>query len=259
MRSFEDILNEETIQSHVPSFYSIHCIDSVDSTNTWLSKHCDNPEGYCLIADHQRAGKGRNQRTFHSPQSSGIYLSLLLKPNENNECTLRYTALCAVAMCEAIEELYGIEASIKWLNDIYFQNRKLGGILCEGKLQGKHFESLIIGIGINVHAFIHPQDIAPIAASIEDFSPIKKSRNELIARFLSIFYDYYKGQHNFYDAYTKRLAYIGQTINVLSSNKSYQATLEGVDTLFRLIIRKQDQTIDHLASAEISIRPDIQS
>lgn len=171
MQAYIDKLNQEKIQSSLPSFYQIKVIDSTASTNSWLSEHTDLPEGTVLIADHQTQGKGRNGRSFYSPSNSGIYLSLLLKPKEDKECVLHYTALSALCMCKAIQSVYGFSPSIKWLNDIYFHDKKLGGILCEGKLQQERFDSLIIGIGINVHSFIYPEDIASIACAVEDFVP----------------------------------------------------------------------------------------
>ena len=88
MQAYIDKLNQEEIQSNLPSFYQIKVIDSTASTNSWLSEHTNLPEGTVLIADHQTQGKGRNGRSFYSPSNSGIYLSLLLKPKEDKECVL---------------------------------------------------------------------------------------------------------------------------------------------------------------------------
>ena len=254
MQAYIDKLNQEEIQSSLPSFYQIKVIDSTASTNSWLSEHTDLPEGTVLIADHQTQGKGRNGRSFYSPSNSGIYISLLLKPKEDKECVLHYTALSALCMCKAIQSVYGFFPSIKWLNDIYFHDKKLGGILCEGKLQQERFDSLIIGIGINAHSFIYPEDIASIACAVEDFVPFKKPRNILITSFLESFYDYYTNHHSFLQAYKDHLAYINQTVRILHPQKEYKGTILGVDDSFRLVIKKEDGSIDHLSSGEISIR-----
>lgn len=254
MQTYIDKLDQEKIQSKLPAFYNINIIDSISSTNSWLSEHTDLPEGSVLIADHQTQGKGRNVRSFYSPSNSGIYLSLLLKPKENKECVLHYTALSALCMCEAIESIYGFSPSIKWLNDIYFHHKKLGGILCEGKLQQEHFDSLIIGIGINVHSSIYPEEIHSIACAVEDFVPFKNSRNILITRFLESFYEYYTNHRPFLQSYKKHLAYVNQEVKILHPQKKYKGTILGVDDSFRLIIKKEDGSIDHLSSGEISIR-----
>lgn len=254
MQNYIDKLNQKEIQKNLSSFYKIKVVDSISSTNSWLSDHTDLSEGYVLIADHQTDGKGRNGRTFYSPANSGIYLSLLLKPEEDKECVLHYTALSALCMCEAIESVYGFSPSIKWLNDIYFHDKKIGGILCEGKLQQDRFDSLIIGIGINVHSFIYPEDISSIACTVEDFMPFKKPRNILITRFLESFYNYYTNHHSFLQAYKNHLAYVNQSVRIIHPKKEYKGTILGVDDSFRLVIKKEDGLIDHLSSGEISIR-----
>ena len=254
MQLYIDPLQMEKIQDSLPSFYKIKVFDSLNSTNEWLASHPSEEEGTVILADGQTGGKGRNGRSFYSPRGSGIYLSLLLKPAGDIQSILHYTALCAVSICEAIEEVYGLCPSIKWLNDIHYHEKKLGGILCEGKLQGNQFESLILGMGINVHSFILPDDIVSTAASIEDFIPAKKPRNELITRFLQHFYSYYHDQRPFIQPYKDRLAYVNRKIWICSSHKKELATLLGVDESFRLIVQKEDGAIDVLSSGEISIR-----
>lgn len=255
MHSYVDPIREKDIQDQVSPFYKIMMVDSIDSTNSWLSMHTDLNEGTVLIANEQTGGKGRNGRSFYSFADVGIYLSLLLKPKEEIENILHYTALCAVSMCEAIEEIYGFYPSIKWLNDIYYQDKKLGGILCEGKLFNGKFESLILGIGINVHSFIRPEEIALSAASIEDFVPIKKPRHALITKFLQSFYSYYDNRLDFFKPYKERLAYLNKQIQVIYPHEKWNGTLLGVDNSFRLIVEKADHSIHHLSSGEISIRP----
>lgn len=259
MNYYIDPLNLETIEHTIPSFYKVKLFDTIDSTNTYLSDHSNLDEGTVVIADSQHQGKGRNGRSFYSPKQTGIYLSLLIKPNQKPQTVLHYTALCAVSACKAIEDVYGFNPDIKWLNDIYFMNKKLGGILCEGKLIGNTYESLVLGIGLNVHSFIRPDDIATIAGSIEDFVNIKKSRNELIARFLTHFYNYYIHQTSFIDEYRNNLLFVNQPINVIVNNTITPAICKGVDQEFRLVVEYADGTIDYLSNGEVSIRSKIQS
>lgn len=254
MLYYIDPLKKEIIEQNCPSFYDIHIFDTLDSTNTWLQNHSHYPQGTVAIADHQSQGKGRNGRSFHSPKGSGIYCSLLLKPTQQINDILTYTAMAAVAGVRAIQEQYQITPSIKWLNDILLDHKKLAGILCEGKLYQNRMEYLIIGIGINVHSFIRPLELESIAASIEDFTNIKKTRNELIAKFLSYFYSYYVKGQDFKSFYRQHLAFCGQKIQVLYPQNTYLATIIGIDDACRLIVQKEDGTIDHLSSGEISIR-----
>ncbi|WP_303970709.1 biotin--[acetyl-CoA-carboxylase] ligase [Faecalicoccus pleomorphus] len=254
MLYYVDPLNKENIEQNCPSFYDIHIFDILDSTNTWLQEHSGLPEGTVILADEQTQGRGRNGRCFHSPKGSGIYCSLLLKPRENLLDVLECTAMAAVACIKAIEEQYNLTCSIKWLNDILLDQKKLAGILCEGKLYQNHMEYLIIGIGINVHSFIRPKELESIAASIEDYTAIKKPRNELIAKFLTAFYSYYSKSDDFRSLYRQRLAFVQRTIQVITPQENYSAILLGVDDRCRLKIQKADGSIDYLSSGEISIR-----
>ena len=82
----------------------------------------------------------------------------------------------------------------------------------------------------------------------------KKPRNILITSFLESFYDYYTNHHSFLQAYKDHLAYINQTVRILHPQKEYKGMILGVDDSFRLVIKKEDGSIDHLSSGEISIR-----
>ena len=110
------------------SKYIIILIEQLESTNTWLMEHTAMEEGTVIIADEQTGGKGRNGRHYHSPKGSGIYLSLLLKPDGALHDVLSLTAATAVACLKAIEEVYGLACSIKWLNDILYEGKKITGI-----------------------------------------------------------------------------------------------------------------------------------
>lgn len=245
------------LQQQIPSFYHVHCFEKLESTNTWLMEHSELEEGTVIIADEQTGGKGRNGHRFHSPKGSGIYLSLLLKPQSQLYDTLSLTAAAAVACLKAVEDVYGLSCSIKWLNDILFQNKKVAGILCEGKMMAgrEHMQAMVIGIGINVHPFERPSDIADIAASIEEYTGIQKPRQVLVARFLNHFYDLYRhadeSMHAFYQDHSQ---VIGKVVTVIHGNVRYQAFAEDVDEQYRLVLRKEDGTYACLSSGEVSIR-----
>lgn len=119
-----------------------------------------------LAAEEQTAGRGRKGHTFFSP-SSGLYYSLVLKPEDENDAIARMTIAAAVSLHEAIMQCTGIECDIKWVNDLYLNGRKIAGILCEaprgtdGSLLG-----IITGIGINIHTEEFPEEIRNTAGSL---------------------------------------------------------------------------------------------
>lgn len=81
------------------------------------------PHGTVVIAEHQTAGKGRLGRTFYSPDAQGIYLSVILRLNESTDLSMLVTSAAAVAVCRAIQTVTGIEAQIKWVNDVYIEEK----------------------------------------------------------------------------------------------------------------------------------------
>ena len=134
------------------SFNYIHYTE-IDSTNKEAKKYVS--EGGALpamiLADRQTAGRGRMGRSFYSPANTGIYMSIILRPNLTVMDSILVTTSSSVAICDAIRKVTGIECQIKWINDIYLNNKKVGGILTEscGNLNDSNIDYLILGIGIN--------------------------------------------------------------------------------------------------------------
>ena len=137
-----------------PKRYFLHVHDTVTSTNTLLRELAqqDAPEGTVVLANAQTAGRGRCGRVFYSPCRSGIYMSLLLRPKLPVEETLFITAAAAVSAADAINAAAGVRTRIKWVNDIYLQERKVCGILTEGALDLENgmLRYAVLGIGINI-------------------------------------------------------------------------------------------------------------
>ena len=137
MADQKDILAEETIQKYLKENcrdLQLHVFPVVDSTNILLRRKAKEgvPEGCVVIAGEQTKGKGRLGRSFYSPSDTGVYLSLLLRPeNILPEQAVHITTIAAVAACEAIERVSGRKAGIKWVNDIYMDGKKVSGILTE--------------------------------------------------------------------------------------------------------------------------------
>lgn len=255
---WNDEITAEELQREVSPFYGIRVFPALDSTNTWLMEHADLPEGTVVIADGQSAGRGRNGRAFHSPAGCGIYLSVLLKPDSRMAVSLLVTAAAAAACAQAAEEIYGVSCQIKWLNDVLCGGRKIAGILCEGRLRaGSDVPSaLVVGIGINVHAFERPAEIADIAGSLEEFAGERKPRRILAARFLNCFLQYYEKleRRTFLPFYRAHSAVIGKRVTVIGSREAYRADVLGIDRDCRLEVRRDSGETVYLSSGEISIR-----
>ena len=130
-------------------FEVIH-ISETDSTNHWLREH-PSEHDVVVVADYQTAGRGCGSNTWEAERGKNLLFSLLVHP-ENVRATAQFHISMAVslAICEALEQHIG-DLSIKWPNDIYWRNGKLGGILIENRLQGGVIRDSIIGVGLNVN------------------------------------------------------------------------------------------------------------
>ncbi|MGF6948653.1 BirA family biotin operon repressor/biotin-[acetyl-CoA-carboxylase] ligase [Neobacillus sp. B4I6] len=163
---------------------NIHYVESVESTQK-LAHHFaseDAPEGTVIIAEEQLSGRGRMARKWHSPKYTGIWMSMIIRPNIPLSNAPQLTLLAAVAIVQAIEEMTDLTPEIKWPNDILINGKKVTGILTELQAEADLIHSIIIGIGINVNQKKEdfPLELQEIATSlfIEDGETV--SRAELI-------------------------------------------------------------------------------
>ena len=144
----------------------------LDSTNTYAKTLARQgaPEGTVVIAQSQTGGRGRLGRSFHSPKDSGLYMSLILRPNCPVDQLMHLTCAAAVAACDAVEQACGLRPGIKWINDLVLEGKKLGGILTELVFDSNGTVSAaVIGIGINCHCLSFPEELQNLACSLSDF------------------------------------------------------------------------------------------
>lgn len=237
---------------------NIECRGEVTSTNNILKEYALlGSEETVLIAHSQTAGKGRLGRSFFSPQNTGLYMSLLLKPSSPPEKLTLLTPAAAVAACWAIESVGGEKAQIKWVNDLQLEGKKICGILTETVCSGNGERYVIVGAGINVYAPEggFPEDISNIAGSV--FTKHRENlRNEIAAAFINKFIELYDNIENveFIDEYRARSCVVGRRINVIKACSVRAAQALDIDNECRLIVRYDDGTTEALYSGEISIR-----
>ena len=132
-------------------------------------------EGTTVVADEQTEGRGRLLRSWHSPKGTGIWMSIILKPQLPPQKAPQFTLIAAVAVVQAIEEVCGLSPEIKWPNDILLNGRKVTGILTELQAEADKINSIIIGIGMNVNqkAEDFPEELRTIATSLS----LEKGKN----------------------------------------------------------------------------------
>ena len=256
MKKYIDKIYENLLFDNI----NIEYYSTLTSTNSVMKQQAmSKNEGLVIIADNQTNGRGRFDRKFHSPMNTGIYMSILLKPDFGGFDATLITTAAAVAVANACDELTQKKSQIKWVNDVLIDGKKVCGILTEGCINPKtlNFEYIILGIGIN--AFTPPNgfddEIKDIAGSVfENFKLSLKAR--LTALVLNNFFKFYKNllQKNFLADYKKRNFVIGKTVNVIKNAVQRKATVISMDDDFRLLVEFEDKTREYLSSGEISIK-----
>lgn len=259
-----DILSSYSIKQHLKNPHlDISVFSSVTSTNTILKEMAEQgaKEGTVIIAEEQTAGRGRTGKQFYSPKGTGIYISILLRPDIPAEESLFLTTSAAVATARAIEDVSDKRALIKWVNDIYLEDKKTCGILTEGafNVETGKLDYAIVGIGINVcipdGGF--PDNIKDIATAIFDkqTDSINK-RSILIANLLDYFIEYYKDfkSKSYVKEYIERSMIIGKTITVIEGSKTSVAKAIDIDKNCRLKVQFEDGTTKWLSSGEVSTK-----
>lgn len=181
-----DPLSESLILPSVKSDADVTVLDTVTSTNDLVKKHPLNRRPIVFIANRQTKGRGRLGRTFVSPGGSGIYMSFGLVPDFAIDQSPFVTMAAAVAVCRAIEKVCNIKPAIKWVNDIFYRDKKICGILTEAQtnFETGNIDQLIIGIGVNCFPGSFPPELQHIAGSIAE-EPGSFSRSLLAAEIVN--------------------------------------------------------------------------
>ena len=241
---------------------SMTLLPSANSTNQYL-KEMDTsnvPDGHVVIANGQENGRGRYGRAFISPLGEGIYMSILLTPKSAWQSIRLLTVCAAVAVSKAGENICGVRADIKWVNDIFLNGKKLCGILTEAVMSGElgEIDTVIVGIGINTGSV--PDAVKDIATSVKDETGLYGIRNSLIAevlnQFETVYYDYVDKEkmRDILSYYDSRLFIKGREVLVNNYHDKYIAQVLGVDENAALVVKTQSGDEEHITSGEIQLQ-----
>ncbi|NIB83761.1 bifunctional biotin--[acetyl-CoA-carboxylase] ligase/biotin operon repressor BirA [Streptococcus sp. CCUG 71758] len=200
----------------------------------------------------QTAGRGRFQRPYYSPSQGGIYMSLHIQPNLPYEKLPSYTLLVAAAVYKAIKNLTMIEVDIKWVNDIYFKNKKIAGILTEAmtSVETGLVTDIIIGLGINFSIEDFPEELKEKAGSLFT-PPAPITRNELISEIWRCFYQ--TAPEELLYLYKEHSLVLGREVSFIQDQTEKKGVAKDISDKGQLFIQLDDQTEIWLHSGEISL------
>lgn len=163
-------------------------IDETDSTNRWLREQ-GGEENMVVWADYQTAGRGCGTNHWESERGKNLTFSMLLHPNDvPAQKQFRISRAISLAICKALGQHIG-DLSIKWPNDIYWRDGKIGGILIEVTLQGNKVKDCIIGIGLNINQRVFRSD-APNPVSMWQICEQETDCEQLLQEILQAFQEY---------------------------------------------------------------------
>ena len=260
-----DLLEKEKIMQlcgDLPWAADLHVDQTLDSTNLAARELAQSgaAAGTCVICDRQTAGRGRLGRSFYSPGGEGLYMSVILRPDALPEQIMPLSALCAVAVCDAIRAVCGVMPQIKWTNDLILGGKKLAGILTELSTdpETRAVRYAIVGIGVNVHQRRFPADLEQIAGSIFTQTGKTVSRNRLAAAILRELYslnalllgDCSRQMQRF----AENCLTVGKRIAILRGDERKEATALRVLPDGALFVRFDDGTEQAVSCGEVSIR-----
>lgn len=238
----------------------IYIYDTLESSNLTAKQLAlaGAPHGTLVLAGQQKAGRGRLGRRFESPAGKGVYCSLLLRPALSAADAQTATIAAAVSVARAVKALCGLELGIKWVNDLYYQGKKVCGILTEAgtDIESGQVEWLVVGIGLNLTTTPAdwPEELAPTAGSLFPGGPSPVSRTALagaIARELLALCPAF----DCLDEYRARCFVPGHWVTVCTGSESYAAKALFIDDHGHLVVEREGGRTEALRHGEVSTRP----
>jgi BirA family biotin operon repressor/biotin-[acetyl-CoA-carboxylase] ligase len=258
------VLDVTAIERQLPQGSGIgpvRVLGSVTSTNdiawAWAGAGC--PEGAAFFAEEQIQGRGRFGRTWHCPRGTGLLVSVVLRPPDTGITPAHLTALSAVAVAEAVEEVADVHAALRWPNDVTVDDRKVAGVLVERRGRGDN-PPCVVGIGLNVNAEpqAFPKEVRETATSLQDATGESLEREAVAATLLRRLHGRYRdcaeGRWDSVSAaWRERSSLVGQKIELRSAGGAACGRVVAVDPLSGIELEMADGEHRRFAAESTSV------
>ena len=261
-----DALSATSIRACLPERYSslpVTVAQEVSSTNILAQQAASEgaPHGTVVAAVRQSAGQGRVGKSFCSPDG-GIYFSIVLRLGSGIERAPLITLAAAVAVMRSLKRVLGIDASVKWVNDVFLNGKKICGISAQAQtdfFSSAALRSVVVGIGINYSTpqSAFSEELRNIAGTIYGDGSAPPKRNELVADIVSELLDLSADLENaaFLDEYRSRCFVIGRRVSYVYEGTPETAVAKTVGDDGALIVKTDGGIVRALKGEEISVRP----
>jgi len=217
-------------------------------------------EGLVVFAESQTKGRGRHGRAWASPRGKGLWFSVLLRPKITPAAAPRITVAASVAVARAVRKTSGLDARIKWPNDVTVNGKKVAGILTELSAEGDRITSAILGIGLDVNcrAEEFPPDVSAIATSLALESGRAFDRAELAADVLRALDDCYALAQANFDSIIAEWAQLcttlGKQLVVTRGAQRLEGHAQALDGDGALLLRRDNGQIERILGADVTVQ-----
>jgi BirA family transcriptional regulator, biotin operon repressor / biotin---[acetyl-CoA-carboxylase] ligase len=214
-------------------------------------------EGLVVFAESQTKGRGRHGRAWASPRGKGLWFSILLRPKLKPAAAPRITVAASVAVARAVQKASGLDARIKWPNDVTVNGRKVAGILTELSAEKDEILSAILGIGIDVNCREEdfPAGVSRIATSLELEAGRAFDRVALAADVLRALDDCYAAAQVDFDSivaeWARLCTTLGRQLVVTIGARQMEGQAQALDGDGALLLRKDNGQVERILGADV--------
>lgn len=261
-----DVITYEEIKKYLETKFigrNIIHYDTIDSTNLQAKKLASTSnikDGTIITSEEQSKGKGRLGRIWESPKGTGIWFSIILKPNISPMNVANITLLGAAAVNLALSDL-NINSKIKWPNDVLLNSKKICGILTEMSAELDEINYIVMGIGINVNMNENDfsEDLIKKATSLKIECKKDFSRKEILGKILNYFEDMYidyvenNSLERCINICRNNSIIIGKEVYIKERGQNNKVKVIDINSEGHLIVEREDASIDEIISGEVSI------
>lgn len=232
--------------------------DEINSTNErLLTDEAISQHGTVLLAENQFVGRGRLGRKWISEKNMSLTFSILLTENIKPKNLNLINLGISLAVAKSLKNLYQLDVSLKWPNDVLISNRKVSGILLESVTKGEKIDRVVVGIGINVNQpFFEGKLLIPPTSVRREFGkPVKRERliSEVLNEFEIILEQIEKDPNTVLDSWRSKCEWIGERVKIINGNEELFGLFENIDSDGFLLLQQKDGT-KKIISGDVSLR-----
>jgi BirA family biotin operon repressor/biotin-[acetyl-CoA-carboxylase] ligase len=243
--------------------FDLLCLAEVDSTNDEAERQLAGGRAtpFVVLARRQTLGRGRFGRVWHSESGGNVYASFVFRPHLEPGRMTTFTLWMGANLCDLVANFCRIEPGIKWPNDLYFEGRKLGGMLTEARIDSDQIRDLVFGLGLNVNGPLASltAEFAGRAATLAGCTgrPVDLNRltAAIIGRVFSAYDRFVDGSYRdtFADLWNRYDFLRGKSVTLVQGNRRIAGVAGGIDDEGSLLVRGENGRPQRFPAGEVTL------